>query len=112
MKKKDNSQMALSKRDFLDGIVGKAVDLEVEGLGTVKVKSLTVLQMKELQTQYEGDEIGAAIGAVVKGMVEPSLDEDDVPTLYNAIPGTVMQISKRIMELSGLAVEENEDSPN
>lgn len=103
--------MALSKRDFLDGIVGKSVDYTVEGLGDVKIKSLNIAATKEIQNEYAEDPIGAALVSVIYGMVEPQLDKDDLATLYEGKPGVIMQLAKRISELSGL-VEDTDDSPN
>ncbi len=103
--------MAMNKRDFLDGICGKAVDFKVEGLGTIKVKGLTVLATKEIQADYEQDPVGAAIATLLYGVVEPSLDKDDLQAIYQANSGMVMKIAQRISELSGLEVED-ENSPN
>ena len=101
----------MNKRDFLDGITGKPVDFEIEGLGKIKVKGLTVQATKEIQADYENDPVGAAIATLLYGVVEPSLDKDDLNTLMQGNAGMVMKISQRISELSGLE-KDDPNSPN
>lgn len=98
----------LSKTDFLSGICGDSVEFEIENVGTVMLRSLTVKELRSLANDYKDDEIGAATATLLYGLVEPKLEKSDMATLENAVPGIIMKISKRISELSGLENETSE----
>jgi len=100
----------MNKQQFLDGITGKPVDFEVDGL-QIKIRSLTVMETKDIQANYTGKEFEAALVTVIYGVVEPKLDMDDLEAIQGAKPGAVIKISKAIADSSGLTVE-NDDSPN
>jgi len=102
----------LSAGDFLAGIQGQAEDYEVAGLGVVKIKSLTTAQARQLYSQYQGDEIGMMLGAVGAGLVEPHLDAEQVAQLAEASVGPISDISKRILQLSGMIDRENRVAPD
>ena len=98
----------LSKTDFLSGICGDSVEFEIENVGTVMLRSLTVKELRTIANEYKSDEIGAATATLLYGMVEPKLEKPDMSELEKAIPGIIMKISKRISELSGLENEQSE----
>lgn len=95
----------LSKTDFLSGITGDSVEFEIENVGTVLLRSLTVKELRILANDYKDDEIGAGVATLLYGLVEPKLDKEDMKEIENAVPGIIMKISKRISELSGLENE-------
>lgn len=101
----------LSKTDFLKGICGDSVEFEIENVGSVLLRSLTVKELRNIATQYTDDEIGAATATLLYGLVDPALDKEDIVYLEKATPGIIMKLAKRIQELSGL-VPEDTDSPN
>lgn len=96
------SKQYLSKADFLAGITCQPVDFEVEGLGLIRVRSLTTLESGELSKRHAGDGIAMMLGAVRICLVEPALDESEHEQLGRAQPGIIQAIGQRIMELSGL----------
>lgn len=96
----------LSKTDFLSGICGDSVEFEIENVGSVMLRSLTVKELRTIANEYKSDEIGAATATLLYGLVEPKLEKSDMTQLENAIPGIIMKISKRISELSGLENEQ------
>jgi len=100
----------MNKREFLDGITGKPVEFVVDGM-SIKIRSLTVMETKDIQANYSGKEFEAALVTVIYGVVEPKLDMDDMLAIQGAKPGAVIKISKAIADLSGLTVED-ENSPN
>jgi len=102
----------LNKKDFLAGICGDNVEFSIPNVGNVMLRSLTVKELKTIANDYKTDDIGAATATLLYGMVEPKLDKSDLEALESAIPGIIMNISKRISELSGLNDTQDTNSPN
>ena len=97
----------LSIDDFFIGITGSAGDLELSGLGTVKVRSLEALEVQQIRAQAGDNEMEMSFLSIVYGMVEPALSRDHLEQLHRAKPGVIAAITRRIMELSGM-VEDSE----
>lgn len=99
----------ISKQDFLKGITGKPVELDLEGIGVIKVKGLSVAELTEIQGLSEKDDMLAALYTIVYGVVEPKLDKEDVEYIKQATPKLTMVIANKISELTGLS--NKTDSP-
>jgi len=93
----------LSADDFLAGVMGEAVDYQVKGLGWVKVRPLEYAEVQKLYSKYEKDVMALTFHVAVAGIAEPKLSEDQVKQLEKARAGVITDISKRIMELSGMS---------
>lgn len=91
----------LSTDDFLAGILGESVDYEVAGLGTIKLRSLEMVEVQKIRAAT-ADDIDTAMQTVIYGMVEPKLSTENLAALGKARPGVINQIGRRIMELSGM----------
>jgi hypothetical protein len=98
----------ISADDFLTGILGEPIDLDVPGLGRVQIKPLSMLEVKQMREQYGADGMGLTVGAVAMGMVAPKLDKEQAARLWEARPGPLTTIGQRILEISGMT----EDAPN
>ena len=98
----------LTSDEFFSGIVGKAEDYDVPGLGTVQIRPLTLAESRQLSQAHENDEVGLTIAAVQMAMVKPALPPEAIEKLQNAAAGKFMAIANRVMQLSGMA----EDSEN
>lgn len=92
----------LSKADFLAGITLTPVDFEVPGVGLVRVRGLTTLELSELQRTYGGDPIAMMLAGVKRCLVEPALDTSELDQLGQGKPGVIQAIGDCIMELSGI----------
>lgn len=90
----------ISKNDFLTGITGKPVELEVPDLGTVKVKALDYLDVQNLVAECGDDQLKLGLMIAFKGLVDPKLDSPE--QLQIAKPSVIRTISKRVQELSGM----------
>lgn len=91
----------LTKADFLAGITLKPVDFEVDGLGTVQVRGLSIAESTAINDRCGEDNIKKGMEAVVVGMCNPQLSLDDVQALYDGDPRKVSALAVRISELSG-----------
>lgn len=91
----------LSTDDFLAGILGEEVEYEIEGLGTVLIRSLQTVEVQRLRKQYE-DEVDMMLGAVMLGLVEPKLQPEHITQLQAAKPGVLNSLGNRIMQISGM----------
>jgi len=98
----------MNKTEFLKAVCGGSFDYELEGFGVVKVKGLSVNEMREVAEQGVKDPYVAALLTVVYGLVDPKLDPSDVEALGNANTKIVTGLAERISELSGV---ERDESP-
>lgn len=93
----------LSADDFLAGITGHAVDFTLEGVGTVRLRGLTALEMSEfanMETKDMAAQVAATNRLVAYGLVEPKLSAEQVDALSKAQALFVKALSDRIQELS------------
>lgn len=93
---------SLSAKDFLSAIAGEPEVLPVPGVGTVVVRPLNVAEVQAIVRKAGEDETALMVHALVTGMVDPQLSEDDIPALQRAAAGPFLVVAKRIMELSGM----------
>lgn len=94
--------MYLSTDDFLAGIVGGETDVELPGIGTVRVRSLTTLEAEQINAQAKGNNMQISLLAIQTALVKPQLSADNLSKLEQAKPGVVSLLTQRIMALSGM----------
>lgn len=95
----------LSADDFLIGIQGGEADVEIDGLGTICVRSLTAGEVQQINVAAKGDDMRLSMLAIRFGMVAPALSDDHLTALEAARPGVVAVLAKRIMDLSGMGAD-------
>lgn len=100
------AKATLSAKDFLNAIAGEPESLPVPGVGVVVVRPLNVAEVQAIVSKADQDEVTLMVHALVLGMVEPQLSEEDIPVLRRAAAGPFMVVAKRIMELSGMTNQE------
>jgi hypothetical protein len=89
-----------SAAEFMARLGSKTELYEVEGL-TVRIRSLGYEDAQAIGAgQTNGLE--AAFQALVLGLVEPKFDEEQLIALRKAKPGPLLDIARRIMEISGM----------
>ena len=88
--------------DFLLGIVGGAADLEISGVGTIRVRAIDYMDLDRINREAQGNEIMAGFLMASAAIVEPQLTEEQLQLLQKARPGVIAAISKRVQELSGI----------
>ena len=92
----------LSADDFLTGITGRAEDYDAPGVGLVRLRALTVEEVRDLRKRAKGDEMLLTALAVQTALVQPQLTPGDVDRLMLAGAGFVNNIANRVMQLSGM----------
>lgn len=98
----------LSTDDFLAGATARAIDHEIPGLGTVKVRGLETLELEQIDAAVgDGGNMRWALLAVSAALVEPKITPEQAEHM---IPGVVKDISVVVARLSGLSgdAEKNE----
>jgi hypothetical protein len=95
----------MNKTDFLNAICGKAVKRTIEGI-EVEVKSLTVLEVQQIQAIK--DPFEQSLQMVLVGLINPKLDKEDMETLKKAQAGFIGKLAKEITKVSGLDSDSNE----
>lgn len=103
------SKTYVSKADFLAGIMLKPQDLEVDGLGTVQVRGLTLREMGELRDKYQDNEIALMVHGAHRGLVNPLLSEEEIEALYTGDPSLILPIGQRVFQLSGRGNSDAQD---
>lgn len=76
-------------------------DVEISGVGTVKVRGLSRIEAMHVQAANGPEAVERRILAL--GVVEPKLTEDDVRQWQKASPaGELEPVTEKIAELSGM----------
>ena len=97
----------IDKSQLLSAIAGKEREVEIPGIGNIKIKSLEFSEVKEIQDKAKDDMMLTALYIVRYGLVEPALTDEDIVTLYKGQPGKISKISAEISKVSGMVDEEN-----
>jgi len=112
-----SNQSYLTAEDLLKGITGESEDYEIEGLGTIQIRSLSVSEVQriyaEAATNKKGEDhdTGKLMAlALFYGLVQPKLGKNAIAKLIDGKAGPVLNAAKRIMELSGMSDEDELDS--
>lgn len=95
----------ISADDFLTGILGTSEDYVVPTVGTVRIRPLTMAEARALSQKYGGDTFGLTIGAIVAGLEQPRLTEEQVAQLERGAAGPMSELAQRIMALSGMITD-------
>lgn len=91
-----------SKDDFFAAIAGQTVDFDT-GSGLVKLRGLTVAEVKAMQARQTDNGIDTLPLLVAHGLVEPELSESDVQRVADSGAFSVVSaIAQRVMALSGI----------
>jgi len=93
----------LSANDFITGIAGTSEDYDIPGVGVIQIRSISVMDVRRIEKEANGDPMAMGLMMVVAGMVNPKLTPEDTARLEESHPGIVGAISKRISVLSGLS---------
>lgn len=93
----------LTPEDFLPGLLGQGVDFDVSGLGTVKVRGLTVGEVSEIQRSTRGNGALLLAHTISLGMVEPHMTVEQLLAAPAGMATKYEEIGVRIAELSGLS---------
>lgn len=96
------SKTYLTKADLLAGITLKPVDHEVEGLGWVQVRGLSMNEAAEIRAQAGDNEVSMILLFAHRGLVNPPFGLDEVEALGNANAGFITSVGSRVIDLSGL----------
>lgn len=90
-----------SAAEFLARLGGKSELYEVDGL-VVKIRSLGYEDVQVINSAANGNNMEMAFQAIRLGLVEPQLDDEQIEALRKAQPGPLMNIARRVMEISGM----------
>ncbi len=97
------TKRALSASDFLAAIQRQEELYEIEGVGAVRIRGLSVSQATAVMQKYADRMQDSVYEVVALGLIEPQLDEAQLESLKDAAPAPVMALFERIMELSAMA---------
>lgn len=110
-----NKKQYLSAEDFLAAITAEREDYDVPGIGTVRIRALSLHEVDQVRRRSilkKGDDPDSGrlmAGAILIAMEEPKLPEDAVDKLLSGSAGKLTAVAKRIMTLSGLTDAEEID---
>ena len=97
----------INKSDFLAALAGIPVDYELPGVGTIKVRGLTLLESNELQRKHNNDGLAVMCEAITLCVVEPKLDAADVAVIQRSQQRLVLELGHKIQVLSGMVQDED-----
>lgn len=93
----------LSASDFITGIAGTSEDYEIPGVGVIQIRSISVMDVRRIDKEANGDQVAMGLLMVQAGIAIPKLTPEEAARLEESHPGIVGEISKRISVLSGLS---------
>lgn len=95
----------INATDFLAGIIGQEEDVELVGLGTVRIRPLTAIEASQL---YELTKQPAelALRAVGMALVKPKLTPEQVEQMFSGAAGKMTPLIQRVMTLAGMGAAE------
>lgn len=96
----------INKSDFLAALAGIPVDYTIEGVGTVKVRGLSILESNELNRKHNGDGAAIMCEAITLCVVEPKLEAADVAAIQRGQSSIIIKLGHKIQLLSGMALDE------
>jgi hypothetical protein len=91
--------------DFLAALTCEPEFFETNNV-TVQLRSLTFTEVQRIATKHKDDSAEMSFQALALGLVEPKLDTEQLEQLRNSKPGPLMNIAKRVMQISGMAAED------
>ena len=96
----------LNKEQLLKALAGKTNVVNIEGLGEIEIKSLTFQDVQEIQAK-ELDGMESSLFFIIRGLVEPKLNDEDLESLKNSHPMMLFKIARVIQEISGMTEEKD-----
>lgn len=97
--------MSVSAAEMLAALVGQPVPLDVDGLGTVRVRGLTLLEYERILAEVGESEVQTLLNTVAAGLVEPALTSEELAQAGMQSVAVLRPIFDRILTLSALNPE-------
>ena len=94
----------MNKQDFLKAICGGSFDHQI-GEDIVRIKGLSVKDMREVSELSADDPLKAGLLTVVFGMVDPKLSIEDLEALGEGSASYIGSLAEAIAKLSGIVGE-------
>lgn len=87
-----------------DRVINRRGEHEIPGVGVVKFRALSRMEMLESAERFEGRTLEQERYILSRAMVDPVLTEADVETWQGCSPpGEINEIASKINELSGIS---------
>jgi hypothetical protein len=94
----------LTASDLLAGLLGEEEDVEVEGLGTIRIRPLGMPEAMRIGSASK-DDAEKFVQLLARALVEPKLTEEQIERLYYATADKLTPIIDRITAMGGKAPE-------
>ena len=98
----------LESKDLLSGIAITEEDFEIEGVGTVRLRGLTAKQGVEGLRGMDKDPMMRFQKIILMGVLRPKMTDADLALLADGKIGVVQSLATKIMDMSGMPVNEDE----
>jgi len=86
-----------------DRVTQRTAEVEIEGVGTITIRSLSRHEMIEAGRRFEGDTLGWERYTLSRAMVDPQMGEHDVAAWQKASPpGEINVVAMAVNKLSGI----------
>lgn len=96
----------ISKADFLSALVRDDRYYDLQGVGLVRIRGLSVKEAQTLYQKYEGSRADLVVNVIKTCVTEPELTEEDTQALYDAKAGPINTLFEEIMSMSAEATEQ------
>ena len=91
----------LSADDLLAGTLGEEQDMEVDGLGTVRIRPLTAIEVMRLGSNGT-DSVEMLVRTLLTGLVTPALTREQIERAPVDVMSRFNEIGSRIATISAI----------
>jgi hypothetical protein len=92
----------LTAAELLAALVGQSVEFALDGLGTVRVRGLTMLEYEQIRATVGDSEVRTMHAVMAAGLVEPQLSAAELEAISLGRATTASPLFWKIMSLSAL----------
>jgi hypothetical protein len=96
----------LTAAELMAALVDQPVEATIDGLGTVRVRGLTMLEYEQIRATVGDSEVRTMNAVIATGLVEPELSATELESIGLKQAQVAARIFWKIMALSALSPED------
>lgn len=100
----------VGKIDFFGAIKREDSYYELQGVGLVRIRGLSMEEAQSLYQKYENNRPQLVANTIRLGLTEPQLDDDDIRNLLDAKAGPIATLFEEIMSRSAEVTEKSPEA--
>jgi hypothetical protein len=102
--------MSLTAEEFLAALVGQPVEIQIDGLGTVRARGLTQLEYERIASETGKSDVLTMHRTIQAGLVEPALTMEQLAQIGLHKTGVIKPLFFKILSLSADNEEDKKEA--